>query len=87
MGTVVEAPAQETYVAQIGESDYTDLKTAIKALKSGDTLVLLEDVTGEFKSAAITIQVPGITLDLNGHNVTNTYEVRKVLLFRQHMEI
>lgn len=80
--TVVEAPAQETNVAQIGDQTYTDLKTAIKALKSGDTLVLLEDVTGEFKSAAITIQVPDITLDLNGHNVTNTYEGAKGIVLQ-----
>lgn len=82
VGTVVEAPAQETNVAQIGDQTYTDLATAIKALKSGDTLVLLADVTGEFKSAAITIQVPGITLDLNGHNVTNTYEGAKGIVLQ-----
>lgn len=65
----------EKAIAQIGETTYTDIQTALKALKSGDTLTLLADVTisdkwdSRYTGGKITVPV---TIDGNGHTMTFT---------------
>jgi len=52
-------------VAQIGEVNYASLAEAIAAAKSGDTVVLVKDVSED-----ILIVPAGVTLDLNGKYIT-----------------
>ena len=55
--------------AQVGNNLYASLTTAAKAVKNNETLTLLKDHTG---SSTITINAYGVTVDLNGHSITNT---------------
>ena len=67
-------------VAQIIKADgtttgYTTINAASNTLKPGDTLQLLQDVSGTASGAyfgVIGIGVSNVTIDLNGHNITNT---------------
>ena len=57
-------------VAKIGETYYTTLLAAFTAAKSGDTVVLLQDTSGNYevdKDAA-----DDFTLDLNGHTLSDS---------------
>lgn len=60
-------------VASIGGEEYTKLEDAIAAAEDGDTIVLQNDVATE-----TTFNVSGkkITLNLNGHDITNNNPVR-----------
>lgn len=62
-------------VALVGNSGYATLQAALAAVKSGDTLVLLDDVTvaatnGGYRKAGIT-QI-GFDIDGNGHTLNVT---------------
>ena len=50
------------------------LSQASANLESGDTVTLLKDVTSApaANSGVMTIAVPSVTIDLNGHSITNT---------------
>ena len=58
---------KKEYVAQIGETKYETLESAITAAGSNDTITLLADVTGEFEVAA----GKAVVLDLNGKTITS----------------
>ena len=58
-----------TAVAQIGDAAYLTFKEAIAAATAGDTVTLLRDVTIP-ESTPITVY--GLTVDLDGHTLTNT---------------
>lgn len=53
--------------AKIGTNEYATLKEAINAVSDGDTITLLRDVTEDAVIPADTT----VTLDLNGHTITN----------------
>ncbi len=62
-------PASTTAVAKIGEQEYTTLQAAINAASgSENTVVLLKDL----KESITIASGKNITLDLNGHTLTNT---------------
>lgn len=68
----------ETYVAQINDTQYTDLWVAFENLNEGKTLKLLEDVyIGDY---IIEVQSSG-TLDLNGKKLTGENAGWGVLYF------
>ena len=54
----------ETFVAKIGGTTYDTLSDAVSAAKSGDTIVLGQDIT---ESVAVA---QNITIDLGGHTWT-----------------
>lgn len=59
-------------VAKIGDNEYATLSAAVDAAASGDTITLLQNVTGEdlTLNSGITLIVPeGITLTIKGDNV------------------
>ena len=58
-----------TAVAQIGDTTYSTFKEAIAAATAGDTVTLLRDVAIP-ESTPITVY--GLTVDLDGHTLTNT---------------
>lgn len=61
-----------SYIAKIGEEMYISLEDALKAAVSGDTVVLLADITTS-GTTGIEVRVKGgITLDLNGHSIDGT---------------
>ena len=60
---------EPTAVAQIGDTTYLTFKEAIVAATPGDTVTLLRDVTIP-ESTPITVY--GLTVDLDGHTLTNT---------------
>ena len=65
-GTLASAPAPTNPVAKIGNAEYTSLGAALDAAQSGDEIDLAADV-----SDAGNFTVPsGVTLDLNGKNLT-----------------
>ena len=59
-------------VASIGDKQYYYLPTAVAALKKDETLKLLANYNITNSSEALTITVPNVTLDLNGHNITSS---------------
>ncbi len=65
-------------VAKIGDVEYTDLQTALKALTSGATLTLLDDVTiteaWDNRNTGAKITVP-VTIDGNGKTIKFTEAV------------
>ena len=66
-----------SYVAKIGEEAYITLEDALKAAVSGDTVVLLADITTS-GTEGIEVKVKGgITLDLNGHSIDGTNATAK----------
>ncbi len=71
----ITAMAEETAVAKIGDTFYATLEAALKALKAGDTLTLLSDVTIDYKwdsrNTGGKIKNP-VTIDGNGHKITVT---------------
>ena len=58
-------------VAQIGDELYVSLEEAFKAAQSGDTIVLLSDLTIDTETFTIADGV-SITLDMNGKKITVT---------------
>ena len=71
----VQAPGvtpASTPVAQIGETKYETLQAAFAAAQDGDTITLLADCE---LGAAVTLPAGTITFLLNGHEVTDTYEI------------
>lgn len=69
----VQLLTEENAVAKIGTVYYGNIKAAGSALQAGNTLVLLQDVTGKVNSrnGVLTISKPDVTIDLNGHNITS----------------
>lgn len=65
---------EEKAEAKIDEVLYASASVAAKALKEKETLTLLKDINGESSSILLSITAPNATIDLNGHNVTNTSE-------------
>ena len=64
-----------TFVAKIGTEYYSSIQAALAAVKSGDTLVLLDDVTvaatnGGYSKAGIVQK--GFDIDGNGHTLNVT---------------
>ncbi len=60
---IMRGDGNSVYVSSVGQ-----LSTS---LVSGDTLRLLQDLTGDTSGSILKITVPGVTVDLNGHSVTN----------------
>lgn len=59
-------------VAKIGDTEYADLKTAIGAATTGDTITLLKDVDlGTGKIGFYKSGCENLTFDLNGHTITS----------------
>lgn len=74
-GVYVAKPLnQEDAVAQVGDTLYASVSSAAKSMTADQTLKLLQDVVVDSSNAAISINVPNATVDLNGHSVTNTNE-------------
>lgn len=65
---------EEKAEAKIDEVLYASASVAAKALKENETLTLLKDIKGESSNILLSITAPNATIDLNGHNVTNTSE-------------
>ena len=61
-----EGSASQTYRAKIGNNYYATLGDAITAATDGDTITLLDDVTGNFTVPA----GKNITIDLDGNTIT-----------------
>lgn len=70
----VSAMTEENAAAKVGDEFYATVPTAAAAMTEGQTLVLLRDVTADLVDSAIAITAPNCSVDLNGHNVTNTNE-------------
>ena len=71
--SIVEAGGKFTvgsYVAQAGNTKYTSLEDAFAAATTGSTVKLLADATVS-KSRIGIRNGKAVTLDLNGHNITN----------------
>ena len=73
-----------TPVAKVGETEYTDFKTALDNWSAGSTLTLLDDVTITSKQsqsngatwvAGISVQGCQKTLDLNGHTMALSSDI------------
>lgn len=60
----------QSYVAQVGDTKYTSLEEAFAAATTGSTVKLLADATVS-KSRIGIRNGKAVTLDLNGHNITN----------------
>ncbi|MDO5569261.1 MAG: carboxypeptidase-like regulatory domain-containing protein [bacterium] len=70
----------ETYVAQIGENQYTTLDSAVSAAVSGQTIKILRDVSGSnlTLNSGITLDIPvNVTLSLTGNNKVNANAIIK----------
>lgn len=70
---IVEAGGKFTvgsYVAQAGNTKYTSLEDAFAAATTGSTVKLLADATVSKSSIGIR-NGKAVTLDLNGHNISN----------------
>lgn len=63
-------PEEPTTGASIGDVDYTTIPEAVAALKDGDTLVFNQDY-----DQPIIIDGVDVTINLNGHTITNTAPV------------
>ena len=72
-----------TGVAQIGETVYETLEEAIAAAQNGDTIKLLDDVTGNFTIPA----GKNVSLDLNGHTITATNTSTPVITNRGTLNV
>lgn len=58
-------------VASIGDKRYTDIKQAVVEVKSGETILLLEDIYVPRVNGNYVADLPdNVTFDLNGHSVT-----------------
>ncbi len=57
----------ETYVASIGQTQYTSLQAAIDAAASGDTITLIADTA---ENNVQVMENQNITIDLDGHTLT-----------------
>lgn len=57
---------KDTAVARIGSVGYASLQEAVDAAKSGETVTLVKDPTED-----ITVATKSLTLNLNGHKITN----------------
>lgn len=71
--SIVEAGGKFTvgsYVAQAGNTKYTSLEDAFAAATTGSTVKLLADATVSKSSIGIR-NGKSVTLDLNGHNISN----------------
>ena len=55
--------------AKIGETYYSTLQQALDAAKSGETIVVLQNISGEFE--VNNSSAGNFTLDLNGHTVSH----------------
>ncbi|MBQ6585854.1 MAG: InlB B-repeat-containing protein, partial [Coriobacteriales bacterium] len=73
-GNVVdETTPVTTYVAQIGDQQYTNLVDAFAAAQGGDTITMLSDENIDVTGYALTVTAgKSITLDLNGHTVVGS---------------
>ena len=60
---IVRADGSEVYVSSAGQIQ--------SSLANGDTLTLLQDLSGDTTGSVLKIAVPGVVVDLNGHSVTN----------------
>ena len=69
---VAETLTVENAEAKIGEEPYASVASACEALEANETLTLLKDISVSGTSPAISIDVTGATLDLNGHSITCT---------------
>ncbi len=67
---VASDEATETYVAQVGDVQYTTLASAIDAAESGATVTLLSDVSVSSVSVS-----KNLTIDLDNHTLTTDYYV------------
>lgn len=73
------AEPSKTMVASIGDRTYEDIIQAVKEVKAGETILLLEDIQIQFADPnnhnAIYVAdfADNVTLDLNGHILTNAY--------------
>ena len=67
---VAAQPAATTPVAQIGDATYTDLPSAIKAAKPGETITLLANV--DMSNTGVHQLPDGSTLDLSGFTISST---------------
>lgn len=61
--------ANEESVAKVGETEYASLQEAFDNVKTGDTVVLLKDITLT-KQVNITKALNGLTFDGGGHTIT-----------------
>ncbi len=79
--TVLAPAAPETYVAQVGETKYTDLQEAIIAAAPAGTVEILADVTVDEwvmfsqrlsigSGQIITLDMDGLTINGNNHTLT-----------------
>ena len=66
----ISAFAEDAAVAEVGGVPYTSLKEAFNAATTGSTVKLLADATVS-KSGIGIMNGKAVTLDLNGHNITN----------------
>ena len=69
---VAETLTVENAEAKIDEEPYASVASACEALEANETLTLLKDISVSGTSPAISIDVTGATLDLNGHSITCT---------------
>lgn len=69
----VVALEEANAAAKIGDTLYASAATAAEALKDGETLTLLKDITGEGAGddGLLEIEARNVIIDLNGHSVTN----------------
>ena len=68
---IVTLYAQWVTVAKIGETEYSSVKAAMDAAKSGDVITVLEDVNEPETACGSSPSYSGaFTLNLNGHSVT-----------------
>ena len=65
-GEETKGESGKTYVAKVGDNEYTTLEAAITAASAGDTVTLLSDVT---LTETLTIN-KNLTLDVNGKTLT-----------------
>ena len=62
----------ETAGAQIGERYYASAIAAAREVQDGETLTILRDVEGASDDALLSIAARDVTVELNGHSITNT---------------
>ena len=68
LGTMAIPAFADGDVAKIGDTEYETLTAAVAAVKDGETVTMLKDVTESVEISADK----NITLDLNGNTLTNT---------------
>ncbi len=70
------APANAGDVAQIGAQTYPTLEAAVAAVQSGETIVLLQDASGNGikvpENSSFTLDLGGYTYTVNGQTVGST---------------